>query len=310
MSGSFSHRHLLDIERLSVSDIETILKLAERYAEQNRAGKRKSDKLSGKTVINLFFEPSTRTRTSFEIAAKRLGADVVNMHIEQSSAKKGETLLDTVQTLDAMLIDALVVRHSEDGVPQFIAPHVKASVINAGDGKHEHPTQALIDALTIRRHKKTLKGLNITYCGDYIRSRVANSLVHLMHKFGSKVRVVAPPGFLSPKHANLGVETFDDMTKALKDADVIITQRIQLERMGEGDFNMSLKDYHQRYGLDHKKIQAAKEDVIILDPGPIIRDMTISSSLADDPKFSVIREQVEMGVAVRMAVLDLLLTQN
>jgi aspartate carbamoyltransferase catalytic subunit len=310
MPSSFPHRHLLDIERLSVNDIETVIKLAERYAEQNRAGKRKTDKLSGKTVVNLFFEPSTRTRTSFEIAARRLGADVVNVPVDQSSAKKGETLLDTALTLDSMLIDALVVRHSEDGVPQFIAPHMKASVINAGDGKHEHPTQALIDALTILRHKKTLKGLTVTYCGDYIRSRVANSLIQLMYKFGGKVRVAAPPGFLSPKHTNLGVETFDDVTKALKDADVVVTQRIQLERMGEGDFNMSLKDYHQRYGLDHEKIKAAKPDVIILDPGPIIRDMTISSALADDPKFSVIREQIEMGVAVRMAVLDLLLSQN
>jgi aspartate carbamoyltransferase catalytic subunit len=308
MVRSFPHRHLLDIERLSVSDIEAVLDLAERYAAQNRSANRKTAKLNGKTVVNLFFEPSTRTRTSFEIAAKRLGADVVNVVTEYSSLKKGETFLDTALNLDAMHIDALVVRHSENGIPHFIAPQMKASVINAGDGTNEHPTQALLDALTILRHKKTLKGLTIVYCGDLVRSRVANSFIRLIHKFGSTVRVAAPPEFLTQKFTTFGVETFDDVTVAIKGADVVMTQRIQLERMDDTKLPMPIKEYHRRYGLDHAKLKAAKPDVIVMDPGPVIRDMTISSALADDPQYSVIREQAEMGVAVRMAVLDLLLS--
>jgi aspartate carbamoyltransferase catalytic subunit len=307
---SFPHKHLLDIERLSVADITMILDLAQKYVEQNRSANKTSDALKGKTVVNLFFEPSTRTRTSFEIAAKRLGADVINIPVEHSSTKKGETLLDTALNLDAMQIDGLVIRHSEDGVPQFIAPQMKASVINAGDGKHEHPTQALLDAMVILRHKKTLKGLNVTYCGDFVHSRVANSFIQLMSKFGSKVRVVTPPAFRSVKHKNLGIEIFDDLKEGLKDADVVMTQRIQLERLAENEFMMSLKEYHQRYGVDHKKLAVAKPDVIVLDPGPVIRDMTITAQLAEDPKYSVIREQVSMGVGVRMAVLDLLLNSS
>lgn len=309
MTTHFPHRHLLDIERLSVADIDAVLNLAQKYADQNRSDKRKSDKLAGKTVVNLFFEPSTRTRTSFEIAAKRLGADVVNIPVEHSSTKKGETLLDTVLNIDAMEIDALVIRHVEDGVPQFIAPQMRCAVINAGDGKHEHPTQALVDALTIMRHKKSLKNLTVTYCGDFVHSRVANSFIHLMSKYGNKVRVVAPPSFLTDKLDHLGVQKFDDMKEALQGTDVVMTQRIQLERMTDGEFAMSLKDYHQRYGLDHAKLKVAKPDVIVLNPGPVIRDVEITSQLADDPKFSVIREQVAMGVPVRMAVLDLLLTK-
>lgn len=308
MANAFPHRHLLDIERLSVADINTILDLAQRYVEQNNAANKKINKLNGKTVVNMFFEPSTRTRASFEIAAQRLGADVVNISIEYSSTKKGETLLDTVLNLDAMQIHALIIRHVEDGVPQFIAPQMKASIINAGDGKHEHPTQALADALTILQHKKSLKDLTITYCGDFVHSRVANSFIQLMSKFGNKVRVVAPPSFLTQKLSHLGVVTYDDMTEALRGADVVMTQRIQLERMSEGEFAMSFKDYHQRYGLDHNKLKAAKPDVIVLNPGPVIRDVEITSSLADDPRFSVIREQVALSVAVKMAVLDLLLS--
>jgi aspartate carbamoyltransferase catalytic subunit len=309
MTTRFQHRHLLDIERLSTADIDAILNLTEGYADQNRADNRKINKLTGKTVVNLFFEPSTRTRTSFELAAKRLGADVVNIPVEHSSTKKGESFLDTVQTLDAMQIDALVIRHNEDGVPQFVAPHLRTAVINAGDGKHEHPTQALTDAYTIRAHKKKLQGLTVAICGDIAHSRVARSNMYLLTKFGVKVRLIAPSYFLTPKDSVEGVEVFEDMKEGLKDVDVIMMLRIQHERMAQGEFAVSLKDYHQRYGLDHKKLAVAKPDVIVMHPGPVNRDVEITSSLADDPKFSVIHEQVEYGVAIKMAVLDLLLTK-
>jgi aspartate carbamoyltransferase catalytic subunit len=309
MTTTHQTRHLLDIERLSVADIEAIFNLAKTYVDQNRSASKKTNKLSGKTIVNLFFEPSTRTRTSFEIASKRLGADVVNIQVEHSSTKKGETLLDTVLNLDAMHIDALVIRHSEDGVPQFLAPHLKASVINAGDGKHEHPTQALLDAFTMLQHKKSLNGLVVAICGDIAHSRVARSNIYLLKKFGAKVRLIAPSYFLSPKDSIDGVEVFEDMKEGLTGVDVIMMLRIQHERMSEGEFAVSLKDYHQRYGLDHKKLAAAKPDVIVMHPGPVNRDVEITSTLADDPKFSVIHEQVEYGVAVKMAVLDFLLTK-
>jgi len=309
MPYTYPHKDLLDIERLTVADITAILDRAEHYAAQNRSGQKKSPILDGKTVVNLFYEPSTRTRTSFEIAAKRLGADVVNIPVEHSSVKKGETLLDTALNIAAMQIDALVVRHAETGVPHFIAPQIKASVINAGDGTGEHPTQGLLDAFTIRRHKKTLQGLTIAYSGDLVRSRVAGSFIRLMSKFGNTIRAVAPQDFLTDKFKNLGVDTTTDMQAALDGADVVMTQRIQLERMNEGQFAMSLKEYAERFGLNHDKLKAAKPDVIVMNPGPVIRDVEISSALADDPRYSVIREQVENGVAVRMAVLELLLNR-
>lgn len=306
---SFSHHHLLDIETLSPAEINAVLDLAERYVDQNRARK-KQNKLDGETVVNLFFEPSTRTRVSFEIAAKRLGAEVINIPVEHSSTKKGETLLDTVLNLDAMRIDALVIRHPESGVPKSIAEQMKASVINAGDGTNEHPTQALLDAFTIRRHKKKLQGLNVAICGDIAHSRVARSNVHLLTKLGAKVRLVAPPYFSTDKYAGLGIEIFGDMKQGIQDADVVMMLRIQQERMSQSEFAVSLKDYHQRYGLDHKKLEAAKPDVIVMHPGPVNREVEITNKLADDPKYSVIREQVEMGVATRMAVLDLLLSRR
>lgn len=307
MVGTFSQRHLLDIERLSKADIEAIFDLATRYGEQNRSSQKKINKLAGKTVVTLFFEPSTRTRTSFEIAAKRLGADVISIPVEHSSTKKGETLLDTVMNVDVMQIDALVIRHAEDGVPQFIAPQVKSAVINAGDGKHEHPTQALGDALTMIKHKKKLEGLNVAICGDIGHSRVARSNIALLNKFGAKVRIIVPPYFMPKDADKLGVEAFDNMKDGLKDVDVVMTTRIQQERLAEGEFAVSLKDYYQKYGLDHTKLKAAKPDVIVMSPGPTIRDIEIASPLIDDPKFSVIHEQVEVGVAVKMAILDLLL---
>lgn len=309
MTQRFPHHHLLDIERLSVADINAVLNLAEKYGEQNRDSHHKIAKLADRVVVNLFFEPSTRTRTSFEIAAKRLGADVVNIAVEHSSTKKGETLLDTVQNIDAMQVDALVIRHNEDGVPQFIAPHLRCSVINAGDGKHEHPTQALADAFTMRAKKKKLENLTVAICGDIAHSRVAHSNALLLTKFGANVRFIAPSYFLSPKDKVEGVEVFDDMAKGLAGADVVMMLRIQHERMAQGEFAVSLKEYHQRYGLDHKKLALAKPDVVVMHPGPVNRDVEISSQLVDDPKFSVIHDQVENGVAVKMALLDLLLNK-
>jgi aspartate carbamoyltransferase catalytic subunit len=303
----FPHKDLLDIARLSAADILAILDLAKHYAAQNRSPKKKTPILDGKTVVNLFYEPSTRTRTSFEIAAKRLGADVVNVQIEQSSVKKGEALLDTVLNIDAMRIAALVLRHAEAGVPHFIAPQMKASVLNAGDGTNEHPTQALLDALVIRKHKKKLDGLIIAICGDVAHSRVAHSNMHLLSKLGAHIRLISPPYFAENKLAMPNIEMFDRMDTGLKDADVVMMLRIQHERLGTGEFDVSLHEYHRGYGLDHDKMGRAKPDAIVLHPQPMNRDVEITSALADDPKHSAIREQVENGVAVRMAVLDLLL---
>jgi aspartate carbamoyltransferase catalytic subunit len=310
MPYAFPHKDLLDIERLSAADIVAILDLAERYAEQNRSAKKKTPILDGKTIVNLFYEPSTRTRTSFEIAAKRLGADVVSVPVEQSSAQKGETLLDTVLNIDAMQIDALVIRHNESGVPHFIAPQLKASVINAGDGTNEHPTQALLDAFAMRKHKKKLEGLIVAICGDVAHSRVAHSNIHLLTKLGARVRLIAPPYFAENKLKFENVATFDSMAQGLKDADVVMMLRIQHERMTAGEFAVSLKEYQQAYGLNHEKLAVAKPDAIVLHPQPMNRDVEITSRLADDPARCLIREQVEMGVAVRMAVLDLLLNRK
>jgi len=305
MARKFSHRHLLDIERLSVADIDAILNLAERCHKSKTT--KKSAKFSGRTLVNLFFEPSTRTRTSFEIAAKKIGLEVINILIDSSSTKKGETLLDMVEALDAMRVDAVVVRHAEDGIPQFLAPHVKGSIINAGDGKHEHPTQALLDALVMRRHKKKLKGLTVAICGDIQHSRVARSNIYLLNKFGAKVRIIAPSYFMPQDISKLGVEAFDNMKEGLSGVDVVMMLRIQHERLGEGEFAVSLKEYHRDFGLNHEKIKFAKPNVIVMHPGPVNRDVEISGELADDPKYSVIREQVAAGVPTRMAVLELLL---
>ncbi len=305
--SSFPHRHLLDIESLSSADILDILELAEKYVEEGKGGKRRWCRLEGKTVVNLFVEPSTRTRTSFEIAARRLGADVVNVMVEHSSMKKGETLLDTVRNINAMQVDAFVIRHRENGAPHSVIRDTQASVINAGDGSNEHPTQGLLDALTMRRRKGRLDGLNVAICGDIEHSRVARSNVRLLKKLGGKPRVIAPSVFMPKDLDKLGVPAFDNMAEGLRDADVVVMLRIQHERLADGEFAMSLKDYHQRYGLDHEKLKLAKPDVIVMHPGPINRDVEISSSLADDKQYSVILDQVGNGVAVRMACLDLLL---
>ncbi|MDD5586783.1 MAG: aspartate carbamoyltransferase catalytic subunit [Alphaproteobacteria bacterium] len=308
MTIPFSHRHLLDIEQLSPSDILTVLNLADRYAEQNRSPDKKIDKLAGKTVVNMFLESSTRTRTSFEIAAKRLGADVVNFNAALSSINKGETLLDTMRVIDAMQADAIVIRHQENGAPEFVSRHVQASILNAGDGSNAHPTQALLDALTIRRHKGRLEGLKIAICGDVEHSRVARSNIRLFKKFGAEFKIFTPPQFIPKDLGSLGVTACLTMEEALQDADVVAMLRIQNERLTGSEFTMSVAEYHKQYGLNHAKLKAAKPDVIITHPLPMNRGVEITDELADDAKYSVFFEQVEMGVAVRMACLDLLLS--
>ena len=302
----FPHRHLLGIDGLKASDIDLVLDLAEGYVEQNRQDDKKRSLLRGRTIVNLFFENSTRTRTSFELAGKRLGADVINMSVDGTSVKKGETLLDTATTLNAMHLDALVVRHHESGAVELLAQKVNCAVINGGDGTHEHPTQALLDALTIRRRKGQLHGLTVAICGDILHSRVARSNIALLNIMGARVRVVAPRTLLPAEIERLGVEVFHDMPRGLADVDIVMMLRLQTERMNS-NFLPSTREYFHFYGLDAEKMARAKPDALIMHPGPINRGVEIDSAVADDLDRSLIREQVEMGVAVRMACLDLLL---
>jgi aspartate carbamoyltransferase catalytic subunit len=301
----YPHRHLLGIEGLSAEEITRLLDLSQSYAERPKDDQRARTLLRGRTVMNLFFENSTRTLTSFELAAKRLGADVINMAVSTSSIKKGETLLDTAMTLNAMGPDVLIVRHPESGAVSLLSQKVDGAVVNAGDGRHEHPTQALLDALTIRRRRGKIQGLIVAICGDVLHSRVARSNIHLLTKLGAKVRVIAPTTLLPSQIDKMGVEVFTDMRKGLKDADVVMMLRLQLERM-QGAYVPSIREYFHFYGLDYDKLEAAKPDAIIMHPGPMNRGVEIDSELADDINRSVIREQVEMGVAVRMACLDAL----
>ena len=294
------------MEGLSPDHITFLLDLAETYVEHNRQVDKKQALLRGRTQINLFFESSTRTRTSFELAGKRLGADVINMSVEGSSIKKGETLIDTAVTLNAMHPDALVVRHHESGAVALLAQKVDGVVINAGDGSHEHPTQALLDALTIRRRKGRLNGLAVAICGDILHSRVARSNILLLNAMGARVRVVAPPTLLPAVVERLGVEVFHDMLAGLEACDIIMMLRLQTERM-HGSYVPSIREYFRFYGLDKDKLSAAKDNALIMHPGPMNRGVEIDSELADDIDRSVIGEQVEMGVAVRMACLDVLL---
>ncbi|MEE8545912.1 MAG: aspartate carbamoyltransferase catalytic subunit, partial [Alphaproteobacteria bacterium] len=282
-----------------------LLDLSERFVEQNRQIDKKQSRLRGRTQINLFFETSTRTRTSFELAGKRLGADVINMSVATSAIKKGETLIDTSMTLNAMLPDVLVVRHPDSGAVELLSQKVDGAVINAGDGSHEHPTQALLDALTIRRRKARLSGLTVAICGDILHSRVARSNLHLLNIMGAEVRVVAPPTLLPAAVERLGVEVHHDMAKGLKDCDIVMMLRLQTERM-HGAFVPSIREYFHFYGLDYEKLKVAKPDALIMHPGPMNRGVEIDTELADDIDRSAIREQVEMGVAVRMACLEVL----
>ncbi len=302
---SYPSKHLLAIEGLEPPHIGDLLDLAESYALLNRSGKTQRDLLKGRTLINLFFEDSTRTRTSFELAGKRLGADVINMSVSTSSVNKGETLLDTASTLNAMHCDLLVIRHAQSGAPALLSQKVDAAVINAGDGTHEHPTQALLDALTIRRHKGRLEGLVVAICGDITHSRVARSNIHLLTTMGSRVRLIGPPTLIPADADRLGVEVFHDMKKGLAGADVVMMLRLQKERMA-GGLVPSAREFFRFYGLDAEKLALAKPDSIVMHPGPMNRGVEIDSAIADDPVRSVIGEQVEMGVACRMAVLDVL----
>jgi len=301
----FPHRHLLGIEGLSPAEISLILDRSDACVAQNRRLDKKQSNLRGLTQINLFFEDSTRTRTSFELAGKRLGADVINMSVSTSSVKKGETLIDTAMTLNAMHPDVLVVRHPNSGAVELLSQKVTCAVINAGDGSHEHPTQALLDALTIRRRKGKLGGLLVAICGDILHSRVARSNIYLLNAMGARVRLIAPPTLLPAQVERLGVEVFHDMRKGLQDCDIVMMLRLQSERM-QGAFVPSIREYFHFYGLDYEKLAAARPDALIMHPGPMNRGVEIDTEVADDIDRSVIREQVEMGVAVRMACLELL----
>ena len=261
--------------------------------------------LRGRTQINLFFEASTRTQSSFELAGKRLGADVMNMSVSSSSVKKGETLIDTAVTLNAMHPDLIIIRHQSSGAVELLSQKVSCSVINAGDGAHEHPTQALLDALTIRRRKGKLQGLLVAICGDILHSRVARSNILLLNAMGARVRVIGPPTLMPKGIERLGVEVFHDMRKGLEGVDIIMMLRLQLERMA-GSYVPSQREYFHFYGLDYSKRAHAKPDALVMHPGPMNRGVEIDSAVADDIDRSLIREQVEMGVAVRMAVLDAL----
>ena len=301
---SFPHRHLLGIEGLSPAEIVTLLDLSEQAVTLSRQIDKKRDDLRGRTLINLFFEASTRTQSSFELAGKRLGADVMNMSVGTSSVQKGETLIDTAVTLNAMRPDILVVRHYAAGAVELLSQKVDCSVINAGDGSHEHPTQALLDALTIRRHKGRIEGLIVAICGDILHSRVARSNILLLNALGARVRVVAPSTLLAAGIERLGVEVYTSMREGLADADIVMMLRLQRERM-TSSLIPSQREYFHFFGLDYDKLARAKPDALIMHPGPMNRGVEIDSNVADDAR-SVIREQVEMGVAVRMAVLQAL----
>ena len=298
------HRHLLGIEDLTPRDVVQFLDAAEVFFDVSKRRVRKVPTLRGKTVINLFYEASTRTRTSFEIAGKRLSADVINISVSTSSVSKGESLLDTVKNLEAMHPDVLVVRHAASGAPSFVARHTRAAVVNAGDGTHEHPTQALLDAFTIRRAKGRLADLVVTIAGDIAHSRVARSNAHLLTRLGATVRFCAPRTLMPVGADTFGVELYDSLPAAVEGADVVMMLRIQRERLTEA-LIPSTREYSRTFGLNARVLARAKPDAIVMHPGPMNRGVEIDSELADSPR-SVILDQVEAGVAVRMAVLYLL----
>lgn len=301
----FPHRHLLGIRELSPLDIELLLDRADAAVAISRRPDKKTSTLRGRTQINLFYEASTRTQSSFELAGKRLGADVMNMSVGSSSVKKGETLIDTAITLNAMRPDILIIRHQSAGAAALLAQKVGCSVVNAGDGAHEHPTQALLDALTIRRAKGRIARLTVAICGDILHSRVARSNIILLDALGARLRVVAPSTLLPAGIERMGVEVCRTMAEGLADADVVMMLRLQRERMS-GAFVPSVREYFRYFGLDAEKLKAAKPDALVMHPGPMNRGVEIASAIADGPQ-SVIQEQVEMGVAVRMAVMEALL---
>jgi aspartate carbamoyltransferase catalytic subunit len=295
-------RHLLQMEGAAAADVLHVLDLAKTFFEVSRRAVRKVPTLRGKTVINMFFEPSTRTRTSFEIAGKRLSADVINFSGSTSSTTKGETLRDTIMTMEAMNPDVLVIRHQASGAPHHAARYTRAAVVNAGDGMHEHPTQALLDAFTIRHHKAGFEGLTVAICGDIAHSRVARSNAHLLRLLGARVRMAGPRTLLPVALADtLGVEVFDRIDPALDGADVVMMLRIQRERLG-GALVPTTREYSRQFGLNRRRVTLAKKDCLVMHPGPMNRGVEIEPDVADGVQ-SVILDQVEAGVAVRMAVL-------
>ncbi len=299
-----SQKHLLGIQDLSISDVKLILDEAKKFISLNKSKNKKLDILRGKTQINLFFEPSTRTQSSFELAGKRLGADVMSMNITNSAIKKGETLIDTAMTLNAMHPDIIVVRHQDSGASNLLSQKVNCSVLNAGDGRREHPTQALLDALTIIEKKKKIEGLRIAICGDILHSRVARSNIFLLNMLGAEVNIVAPTNLMPKDIEKFGVKTFSNMKDGVKDCDIVMMLRLQNERMSSS-FLSSNREYYEYYGLTPDKLEKAKKDAIIMHPGPMNRGIEIDTKLADDINKSVIKEQVELGVAVRMACLKI-----
>ena len=301
-------KNLLGIEFLEPSDIYEILDKAKSFTQQDLSGKSVAQTLDGYNIINIFFENSTRTQTSFEIAGKRLGALVTSINVKDSSIKKGETLFDTALTLNAMKPDLIVIRHPYSGAVQLLSEKIDCSVINAGDGKHEHPTQALLDAMTVLRRKSRLSGLTVTICGDIAHSRVARSNIFLFGKLGNSIRLVGPATLVPDCFKEFGVEVFNNMREGLKGADVVMMLRLQKERM-DGGYVPSEREYFHFYGLDEEKLSQAKSDAIILHPGPMNRGVEIDSELADDLSRSAIQEQVEMGVSIRMAVIESLIAR-
>ncbi|EFL90292.1 aspartate carbamoyltransferase catalytic subunit [Ahrensia sp. R2A130] len=300
----FGLRHLLGIEGVSPADLVALLDRADEMVDVSKRTDKSRATLAGRTLINLFYENSTRTSSSFEIAGKRLGMDVINMAVATSSVKKGETLLDTAATLNAMNPDLLVMRHSAAGAAALLAQKVGCAVINAGDGAHEHPTQALLDALTIRRHKGSIEGLVVAICGDIAHSRVARSNIHLLNALGAQVRVIGPSTLCPSSIADLGVTVFRSMEDGLPGCDVVMMLRLQTERMA-GAFIPSAREFYRYFGLTEKRVKLAKKNAIVMHPGPMNRGVEIASTIADGVQ-SVIVEQVEMGVAVRMAVMEML----
>ena len=299
-----SQKHLLGIQDLSISDVNYILNEAKQFIKLNKSKNKKLDTLRGKTQINLFFEPSTRTQSSFELAGKRLGADVMSMNIVNSAIKKGETLIDTAMTLNAMHPDIIVIRHQDSGASNLLSQKVNCTVINAGDGRREHPTQALLDALTIIEKKGKIQGLRIAICGDILHSRVARSNIYLLNMLGAEVTIIAPTNLMPKDIEKLGVNKFSDIRKGLKDSDIVMMLRLQNERMNSS-FLSSNREYYEYYGLTPDKLNFAKDEALIMHPGPMNRGIEIDTNLADDINKSVIQEQVEYGVAVRMACLKI-----
>ena len=304
-----SQKHLLGIQDLSIADVNFILNEAKQFIKLNRSKNKKLDTLRGKTQINLFFEPSTRTQSSFELAGKRLGADVMSMNIVNSAIKKGETLIDTAMTLNAMHPDLIVIRHQDSGACNLLSQKVNCSVINAGDGRREHPTQALLDALTIIEKKEKIQGLRIAICGDILHSRVARSNIEILSTLGSSINVIGPKTLIPKDIHKRGVNIFYNIKDGLKNCDIVMMLRIQKERI-VGTHIPNEKEYFNKFGLDYKKLSYAKKKAFVMHPGPMNRGVEIDSKLADDVTRSLIQEQVTMGVAIRMACLEILINNR